>query len=222
MTVDTTTTTTAAANASNLAAGQANLNTSYSDFLTLLTTQLQHQDPTSPMDSNAFTQQLVSMTGVQQQLLTNQLLQQMVTSNSSSISGSVGLIGQTVTATSSSATLANGAANWNYTLPSAAAQGNATVTNAAGAVVYTSALTGLSSGSNSFSWNGKDMSGNQLPDGGAYTLAVTASDSSGNAVTPTLTITGKATAVEVVSGAPNVTINGTQVPVTNITGVTGS
>jgi flagellar basal-body rod modification protein FlgD len=216
------TTATAAANASNLAAGQANLNTSYSDFLTLLTTQLQHQDPTSPMDSNTFTQQLVSMTGVQQQLLTNQLLQQMVTSNSSSVSGSVGLIGQTVTATSSSATLSSGAANWNYTLPSAAAQGNATVTNAAGAVVYTGALTSLNSGSNSFSWNGKDMSGNQLPDGGVYTLAVTASDSSGNAVTPTLTITGKATAVEVVAGAPNVTVNGTQVPVTSITGVTSS
>jgi flagellar basal-body rod modification protein FlgD len=212
----------AATNAANIAAGQSNLNTSYSDFLTLLTTQLQNQDPTSPMDTNAFTQQLVSMTGVQQQLLTNELLQQMVTGTTDSISGSVGLIGQNVTATSSTAALANGAATWTYSLPTSAAAGNATISNAAGAVVWTGALSSLAAGANTFSWNGQDMSGNQLPNGGAYTLSISATNAAGAAVTPTLSISGKATAVEMVSGVPNVTVNGAQVPVSAITSVAAS
>ena len=60
---DVSSTSSSSSNASDLAAGQANLTSSYSTFLTLLTTQLQNQDPTSPMDTNAFTQQLVAMTG---------------------------------------------------------------------------------------------------------------------------------------------------------------
>ncbi len=37
------------------------LSGNFSTFLTLLTTQLKNQDPTSPMDSNSFTQQLVDV-----------------------------------------------------------------------------------------------------------------------------------------------------------------
>src|SRR5579864_1728058 len=53
----------------------SNLNT----FLTLLTTQLKNQDPTSPMDTNAFTQQLVSFSEVEQQINTNNNLQSLIT-----------------------------------------------------------------------------------------------------------------------------------------------
>ncbi len=35
----------------------------FDTFLKLLTTQLQNQDPLSPMDSNQFTQQLVAFSG---------------------------------------------------------------------------------------------------------------------------------------------------------------
>ena len=37
-------------------------------FLKLLTTQLQNQDPLSPLDTNQFTSQLTQMSGVEQQL----------------------------------------------------------------------------------------------------------------------------------------------------------
>jgi len=208
-------------NQANIAAGQANLSTSYSDFLTLLTTQLQNQDPTSPMDTNTFTQQLVSMTGVQQQLLTNELLQQMVSANSSSVSNAVDLIGQNVTATTSNATLTNGQATWNYNLPSSATEASATITNAAGAVVWSGSLSSLNQGNNSFTWNGQNQSGTQLANGGVYTLNVSAY-ASGSAITPTVSISGPASAVEVVNGVTNVTVNGTQVPVSSVTGVTGS
>src|SRR5665213_2487568 len=43
----------------------------FQSFLTLLTTQLQNQNPLDPLDTNQFTQQLVEFAGVQQQLNAN-------------------------------------------------------------------------------------------------------------------------------------------------------
>jgi flagellar hook assembly protein FlgD len=50
------------------------LASNFETFLSLLTAQLKNQDPLSPMDSNEFTGQLTQMAGVEQQLLSNQLL----------------------------------------------------------------------------------------------------------------------------------------------------
>ncbi|MGW8175790.1 MAG: flagellar hook capping FlgD N-terminal domain-containing protein [Stenotrophomonas sp.] len=50
------------------------LASNFETFLSLLTTQLKNQDPLSPVDSNEFTAQLTQMAGVEQQLLTNDLL----------------------------------------------------------------------------------------------------------------------------------------------------
>jgi flagellar basal-body rod modification protein FlgD len=214
---------TSASNAANLASGQASLSSSYSTFLTLLTTQLQNQDPTSPMDTNTFTQQLVSMTGVQQQLLTNQLLQTMVNNSSSgSVSSAVGMIGQNVTADTSLGTLSGGQATWNYSLPTAAASATATITDPNGNVVWSGPLSGVASGNNTFTWNGQTTAGAQLADGGTYSVAITATDSSGGAITPTVSITGTVKSVQQVSGVTEVLIGATAVPVSSIVSDTGA
>ena len=77
--------------------GLSSIASNFQSFLTLLTTQLRNQDPTSPLDTNQFTQQVTQMTGVQQQLLSNQLLQQLVQTQGS-VTSSANLIGMTVTA----------------------------------------------------------------------------------------------------------------------------
>ncbi|HEY3800348.1 MAG TPA: flagellar hook capping FlgD N-terminal domain-containing protein [Caulobacteraceae bacterium] len=77
--------------------GLASLAGNFQSFLTLLTTQLQNQDPLNPTDTNQFTQQITSMTGVEQQLLSNQLLQQLVSSQSG-VAGGANLMGDTVSA----------------------------------------------------------------------------------------------------------------------------
>ena len=46
----------------------------FDNFLTLLTTQLQHQDPLSPTDTNEFTNQLVQFANVEQQILQNHVV----------------------------------------------------------------------------------------------------------------------------------------------------
>ena len=208
--------------ASDLATGASNLSTSYQTFLTLLTTQLQNQDPSSPMDPNQFTTELVQMTGVQQQLLSNQLLQQLVNASpGSGVSSAVSLIGKQVTATSATANLTKGQASWTYNLPSAASSATVSVANSTGQVVYTGAAPSFAAGSNTFSWNGQTNAGVQLPDG-TYTLSVAATDSSGGAIRPTLSVSGVASSVQSVNGATMVTVGSSQVPLSAITNVGGS
>ena len=47
------------------------LSSNFSNFLRMLMTQLQNQDPTSPMDANEFTRELVQFSSVEQQIATN-------------------------------------------------------------------------------------------------------------------------------------------------------
>ena len=229
MTVTTTTppATTAPASAASSASasnatlqGLGSLADNFNTFLTLLTTQLQNQDPTAPLDSNQFTQQLVQMTGVEQQLNTNSLLQQLVTnSTAGGIGSAVSLIGQSVKATSSTATLSGGQAQWTYNLPSAAADLKVQVLDSNNNVVASVAPSSLTAGDHTFSWNGQNLSGTQLPDGGNYTLSVTASDANGNAITATTYQQGVVTGVTQNSGTTSILINGTSVPWNNVVSV---
>src|SRR6202012_1781461 len=96
---------------STVNSGQLQLTSDYNTFLQLLTTQLKNQDPLSPMDTISFTQQLVEMNGVQQQLQTNALLQTLV-NESSGAGPAVNLIGKQVQSNSSTVTFNGGAAGW--------------------------------------------------------------------------------------------------------------
>jgi flagellar hook assembly protein FlgD len=90
-------TSSASATTLSLNNGLASLADNFQGFLTLLTTQLKNQDPTSPLDTNQFTAQITQMTGVEQQLLSNTLLQQLV-NNQGGVAQAANLIGETVTA----------------------------------------------------------------------------------------------------------------------------
>src|SRR3979490_3040695 len=50
----------------------------FQTFLTLLTTQLQNQNPLDPLDTNQFTQQLVQFAGVEQQLKSKDQLKSLI------------------------------------------------------------------------------------------------------------------------------------------------
>ena len=89
----------AAANA-QVTASRGKMAANSQTFLTLLTTQLKNQDPTAPTDMNSMTQQLTQMTGVEQQLLSNELLTKLVSQSANAMGTAVGLIGKTVTAAS--------------------------------------------------------------------------------------------------------------------------
>ncbi len=190
------------------AKGIASLADNFNTFLTLLTTQLKNQDPTSPLDSNQFTQQLVQMTGVEQQLNANTLLKQVVSNTSNGISTAVSLIGKNVKAASDTANLSGGQAQWTYNLPTAAADVKVEVLDSAGNVLHAEAPTNRTAGDHAFSWNGKDLSGAQLPNGGTYTLRVTATDANGATLATTNYVQGIVTGVTQANGATSITVNG--------------
>ncbi len=209
--------------AADLSSGLSSYQNEYQTFLTLLTTQLKHQDPTSPMDPNQFTTELVQMTGVQQQLLSNQLLQTLVNNSpSGGVTNDVGLIGKDVTATSSTATLANGSATWSYSLPQTASSATLSIANSVGTVVWTGTAPSFTRGADSFTWNGRTSAGQQLANGSPYTLSISATDAAGVAMTPTISVQGTATSIQTVNGTTMATVNGSQVPVSSITSVAGS
>ena len=68
-------------------------------------------------------------------------------------------------------------------------------------------------------FNGKDLTGNQLPNGGTYSLKVTALDSGGNALSTTTYQQGVVTGVTQNNGATSLTINGTPVNWANIVSI---
>src|SRR6187549_1912154 len=69
----------------------------FQTFLTLLTTQLQHQNPLDPLDTNQFTQQLVQFAGIEQQLKSNEQLKSLVALQKSAQSTEALIyVGQTV------------------------------------------------------------------------------------------------------------------------------
>src|SRR6202043_3121012 len=92
----------------------------FQSFLTLLTTQLQNQNPLSPLDTNQFTQQLVEFAGVQQQLNTNDSLATLVSLQQTTQSTqALGFVGKIAVVNGSTAALTNSQAVWQLNVPSA-------------------------------------------------------------------------------------------------------
>ncbi|MDP1616878.1 flagellar hook assembly protein FlgD [Phenylobacterium sp.] len=207
--VDSVTNQNAAAN-SGTNAGTQRLAESFDTFLILLTTQMKNQDPLSPMDSGEFTQQIVQMTGVEQQLLTNDLLKQLVGSAGDGVADAVSLIGKEVRAATDKANLSKGEAEWIYRLDREAKSVKIEVLDDKGSIVHVQALENVAGGEHEFSWNGKNVLGAQLADGGAYTLRITATDSVGATVGHNTFIQGLVRAVEQVDGQTYVTIGGSR------------
>ena len=194
------------------------LSGNFQTFLTLLTTQLKNQDPTSPMDSNQFTQQLVEYSQVEQQINTNTNLQSLITQGSSNASAmTVGYLGKNVSITNGNASLTNGTAKWTYNLGSTAANTTLSVTNASGTVVYTGPGS-VTAGNNSFTWNGQDNNGNQLNDG-TYKLSVTATDSSGNAITASVASAGTVSQIDMTGGTPKLVVGNMEISPSDIAAV---
>jgi flagellar basal-body rod modification protein FlgD len=200
------------------ASSRSRLADNFDTFLTLLTTQLKNQDPLAPMDSNAFTQQMVQMTGVEQQLLTNDLLTKLVGNSSNGIATAVSLIGKEVRAVSDDAALKGGEAKWTYNLEREADDLKIQVLDSKGTVVRTfgPGKPERTAGDHEFKWDGKDGNGHALPEG-VYTLQITAKDSTSKAIPSTTYVQGTVTGVEQANGDTLITINGTKVSWEKIT-----
>lgn len=164
-------------------AAQNQLGVDYNNFLKLLTAQIQNQDPLKPMDSTQFVSQLAQLSQVEQAVQTNQNLETLNTKlGAMSGMSSLSILGRQVSVASDKIELQNGTGTTNYQLASAASGVTATITDANGTAVRT--LTGLSTEGGSrlaLSWDGRNDSGAQLPDG-IYHVKINALDAQGKTI----------------------------------------
>lgn len=211
-----TTATSGAKGSANAAA--ATFGKNFDTFLKLLTTQLQNQDPLSPMDSTQFTQQLVQYSSVEQAIRQNQNLETLIAFQQNSQSASaVGYIGKTVEMSGDKVGVVGGEGTITYSLPEAANRTVINIYNADGKLVKKMEGTNKS-GQNSVAWNGRSDTGAQLPDGD-YKVEVVASNSAGQAIKANTMLTGVVTDVRFVSGATLLTIGGVSLPLSQLTAV---
>ena len=198
---------------------RTSLVSNFETFLTLLTAQLKNQDPLSPMDSNQFTEQLTQMTGVEQQLLTNDLLTSLLAAQQGAgLNGATNYIGKEATAAWAVTKLDEGKATWSYELGAAASEATLQVLDSTGTVVWTGPAPDRTTGTHDFVWDGKTTAGGQLPDGGIYSLKVAAKNGAATVDSQVLT-KGRVTGVEMYDGVPYLTIGNAIVPVSSVIGL---
>jgi flagellar basal-body rod modification protein FlgD len=186
----------------------------FTTFLTLLTTQLQNQDPLSPMDTNQFTQQLVEFASVEQQMKSNTSLSTLVSlQQSAQTTSALQLVGATVVVNGATAPLANNQATWtlNSTQPASAA---ITIADATGRTAYTGTVT-VNSGSQTFTWNGQGNDGTIWP-AGNYTLTATGTSASGQNTAISTQIQAPVDSVDLTQTPPLLSVQGQNYTLTQI------
>jgi flagellar basal-body rod modification protein FlgD len=157
-----------------------------SDFLQLLTTQLQDQDPTQPMDNSQMAAELAQFATLSTDQNIYSTLQTMNTNLSSNaqtsqVLNASNLVGKQVLVPSStldySGSTVNGAVN-----VTTAGDVVVTVKDSNGNTVNTIDLGDQSAGLAQFSWNGTDSSGNAVANG-TYTISANSGGSSSALIT---------------------------------------
>ena len=176
----------------NTSGALGSLSGNFNDFLKLLMTQLQNQDPSSPMDPNAFTQQLVQFSQVEQQINTNSSLTSLIQlTQGNALLQSSSLVGKTVNAQTDKLSLQAGTAGLQFAT-GAPETVNVGIYNASGIKVR-DATVDTAAGHGAWAWDGKDNNGRTLADG-AYTVKATDAAGSGQAVS--FDVSGRATGLK--------------------------
>lgn len=188
-------------------------------FLLMLTTQLQNQDPLSPMESNEFTQQLVGFSQVEQQISINKNLEQQIGLQKSSMNSmALGFIGKYAEIQDDMLTLSDGQTKFAYSLASDAATTKLDFYDDKGVLVRT--MSGKTAqGNHILTWDGKADDGTQLEDG-EYKVKLTVKNGKGEAVDSWTTVQARITGVSTDGDQPYVTINGAALPLSYIGAVT--
>ncbi|MEZ0261942.1 MAG: flagellar hook assembly protein FlgD [Alphaproteobacteria bacterium] len=172
------------------------LNQDFDQFLRLLTTQLQNQDPLSPMDSSEFTNQLVQFSNVEQSIRTNSFLEKLLTMQTLNLTAlGVSFIGKDVEV-AGKFFQADGVkpVSMSYDMPVGADEGTLSIIDKDGNVVFTQNAD-ITAGRHNFTWDGKDSSGNLVP-AGKYEIRVGAQTSTDAALNVTTFVPGHVNGLE--------------------------
>jgi flagellar basal-body rod modification protein FlgD len=197
----------ATATASGAAASNTRLAGDFNTFLTLLTTQLQNQSPTDPLDANEMTNQLVQFASVEQQISMNQNLERLISlQQAAQLTASAPLVGQRVEVEADQVPLQNGRGE--IRLPAAGSARFAEVTIADGSGrALRQQVVALGTSASGWTWDGRDTTGRTLTDG-AYRVSVTGRGANGEAVSLPFTVAGTVTGAEQRSNGLSLSVGG--------------
>ncbi len=185
------------------------------DFLKLLTTQLQNQDPSDPMKGKDFAAQLAQFSSVEQLTNISGQIEEQGKSDGAlaqSINDSMAtdLIGRTVkTSGNTLQWTGEGEATFGVDLERPASEATVTIRDAGGNAVRTKTLENVSQ-STEVTWDGTADGGAQVPDG-TYSVEVSATGGSGDAVEGTARLEGTVDRVTLKDGRTSLRIGGAQV-----------
>ncbi|MEW6050482.1 MAG: flagellar hook capping FlgD N-terminal domain-containing protein [Candidatus Zixiibacteriota bacterium] len=194
------------------------------DFLQLLVTKLQNQDPLQPMQDEDFIAQLAQFSSLEQM---NNIAEGISTSNQwdylqmQSLNNAMAssLIGKDIKAEYSAVHVdASNKPEISFRLDGAASTVEFVIKDASGNTVTTLSARNLSSGVNSIEWDGTDLHGNRV-DQGDYTVSALATRADGETFTPSLTLVGTVETILYHNGSAYVTVGGLQIPLGDIAAV---
>jgi flagellar basal-body rod modification protein FlgD len=190
------------------------------DFMQLLITQLQHQDPLNPADSTEFTAQLAQFSSLEQlgninQNLADLELYQASINNAQAVS----FIGKEISAEGDTIELAGGeAVACRFELQGAAEQVVVNIYDRVGNYLRTLEAAGLPAGAHTLTWDGKDSQG-QASAAGEYRFEVLAGGEEGRPVAAKTFTAGVVTGVTFIDNATYLKAGGRRIAMSDVTDV---
>lgn len=187
------------------------------DFLNLLITQLQNQDPLNPTDSTEFTAQLAQFSSLEQLSNVNDNLEQLQNYQAAANnSQAVSLLGKEVTANGNFLKLTDGEPiDCDFNLSNDAATAVVNIYDSTGGFVKAIEHEGLSAGRHTLVWDGTDNNGNPATDG-SYTFEILAADANGQKVNATALFTGTVDTVAFENNTPFLIFGGQRIAVGDV------
>jgi flagellar basal-body rod modification protein FlgD len=190
-------------------------------FLKLLISQLQNQNPLEPMNDQEYVAQMAQFSSLEQLQNMNSSLSQnmqynMLLSQTINNTMATSLIGKQITADSDSVGIISGSgADITFTSAGFAPSGTITITDESGAVVRSLQVSSLQSGDNSIYWNGKDDLGNNVVSGD-YTYQVNLKNTDGQTITVSNYRTGTVDSVKYVGGQAYLLVDGAYISLSQV------
>jgi len=189
------------------------------DFLRLLVTQLQYQDPLDPLDAQDFASQLAEFTAMEQQLLTNDLLEAQIEMSQASMvesqnSVAIGMIGTGIVADGNQVQI-TGSGDSAYVASSGAASLKVDLLDAQGDIVAT--LNTAVDGEGVHRIDLAEAANGLAP--GQYTLSVE-TQAGGEGITVSALSSGVVQGVRWGTSGPVLVVGSNEVPLMNVLEIT--
>jgi flagellar basal-body rod modification protein FlgD len=168
--------------ASTASGGQKLVGNNFNTFLRMLTTQMTHQNPLSPMDTHEFTAQLVQFSQVEQLMNMSQSVEKSLGfQESGNLLAAAQMIGRDIRARTATLRLEGGQAPLSYELPAARQAATLVISDSSGTPVMRKTVP-ATAGRHDLVWDGRDQNGLLRADG-VYGVHLVTQDTAGQTET---------------------------------------